>query len=370
MTPGDEELRPPATVHRGGADGWVDCACGNRHWGLVGAAGVLVWRAVPSDGPGDGPGEGPDAPRIEVVLQHRAWWSHHGGTWGLPGGALDVGEDPISGALREAREEVGVGAREVTVRASRALRHEDWSYTTVLAEARRGVTPRVCDPESLAVEWVDVRRIDAALAAGEDPAPDPRPPGATPEERLAAGRRRRDDLTGRFVLLPAFARTWPELRRMLRRLVLVVDAANTVGARPDGWWKDRRGATERLAGDLVRVSANGLAASSVGLPGERWFPHVRLVTEGAAAGAHVPAGALGSRGRGTFGARSSTAAAVPPVEIRHAGGHGDDAIAAEAARQAADPLTTVVVVTSDRELRGRVQRAGASVAGPSLVLPT
>ena len=56
MTPGDEELRPPATVHRGGADGWVDCACGNRHWGLVGAAGVLVWRAVPSDGPGDGPG--------------------------------------------------------------------------------------------------------------------------------------------------------------------------------------------------------------------------------------------------------------------------------------------------------------------------
>ena len=341
----DAGLRPPPVVHRGGADGWVDCPCGSRHWGMSGAAGVLVWREARGGG-------------IEVVLQHRAWWSHHGGSWGLPGGALDLREDPVSGALREAREEVGIGARDVTVRAARTLRHDAWAYTTVLAEARRGATPRVCDPESLDVAWVDVRRVDAAIAAGDISGPDERP-GRRSADRLEATRRRREELTGRFVLLPALAQAWPELRRMLRRLVLVVDAANTVGSRPDGWWKDRRGATERLAGELVGVAARGLAGSAVGLPGERWFPHVRLVTEGAARGARVPSGGASS---------VSLAAALPPVEIREAGAHGDDAIVDEAARQAADPVTAVVVVTADRELRARVQRVGATTAGPRLVL--
>lgn len=359
----DAGLHAPAAVHRGGADGWVDCACGSRHWGLSGAAGVLVWRARRGDAAG-----GAGGPGIDVVLQHRAWWSHYGGTWGLPGGALDLNEDPVSGALREAHEEVGVGPRDVTVRAARSLRHPSWTYTTVLAEARAGATPRVCDPESLDVAWVDARRIDAAIAAGDVAGPDERP-NVRSADRLEATRARRDELTGRFVLLPAFAQAWPELRLMLRRLVLVVDAANTMGARPDGWWRDRRAGAERLAGELVGVSVTGLAGSAVGLPGERWYPHVRLVTEGAAAGARVPSGALGSRGAGTFAARSSTAAAAPPVEIRHAGGHGDDAIAAEAARAASDPVTAVVVVTSDRELRGRVTRAGAEVRGPRLVLP-
>src|SRR3712207_9520205 len=52
-------------------DGWVTCALGHRHWGRVGAAGLLVHRAG-ADGP-------------ELLLQHRAVWSHHGGTWGTPG---------------------------------------------------------------------------------------------------------------------------------------------------------------------------------------------------------------------------------------------------------------------------------------------
>jgi hypothetical protein len=30
----------------------------------------------------------------------------------------------------------------------------------------------------------------------------------------------------------------------------VVDAMNVIGSRPDGWWRDRRGAIERLVGRL------------------------------------------------------------------------------------------------------------------------
>ena len=42
---GPEEHRPPdGRVHRRSGDGWVDCSCGDEHWGLNGAAGLLVWR--------------------------------------------------------------------------------------------------------------------------------------------------------------------------------------------------------------------------------------------------------------------------------------------------------------------------------------
>ena len=75
-------------------DGWVTCALGHRHWGRVGAAGLLVHRAG-ADGP-------------ELLLQQRADWSHHGGTWGTPGGALHAGESPEHGALREVQEELGL----------------------------------------------------------------------------------------------------------------------------------------------------------------------------------------------------------------------------------------------------------------------
>ena len=86
---------------RGDGDGWVISDHGTHHWGRFGAAGLLV-RAPRSDNP------------PAVLLQHRAAWSHQGGTWGLPGGALDSHEDPRDAALREAAEEfnrqAGAGA--------------------------------------------------------------------------------------------------------------------------------------------------------------------------------------------------------------------------------------------------------------------
>jgi 8-oxo-dGTP diphosphatase len=75
---------------RGDGDGWVVSYRDTYHWGLHGAAGLLL-RAPWHDG------------TPAVLLQHRALWSHQGGTWGLPGGALDSHEAAEHAAVREAR---------------------------------------------------------------------------------------------------------------------------------------------------------------------------------------------------------------------------------------------------------------------------
>ena len=76
-------------------DGWVLCTkCQSRHWGLHGAAGLLLVRT--------------DLETPCVLLQLRAAWTHGGGTWALPGGALDSHEDSVTAAAREAHEEAGI----------------------------------------------------------------------------------------------------------------------------------------------------------------------------------------------------------------------------------------------------------------------
>ncbi len=290
------ERPPDLRLRRQPGDGWVTCACGQKHWGLYGAAGLLVWRAV----------EG----RHQVVLQHRAQWTHHGGTWGVPGGALTDTESAVDGAVREAVEEAGLIASAVRVRADRVLEHPDWSYTTVVAEAVGPWEPTVTDPESHEVRWID-------LAALDDDHP----------------------------LLPAFRDALPELRTMLRRLVVVVDAANVVGSRPDGWWRDRHGATVRLRDHLSALARQGLPAAALDLPGRAWYPEFVLVTEGAAREVDP----------------------VDRVTVVGAEGSGDDAIvsAVAARRGAAD--TILRVATADRELSSRVAELGVGTVSPRLV---
>jgi len=156
---------PGPTRHPG--DGWVQCRCGHRHWGLHGAAGLLLARRA-ADGALDA-----------VVLQHRALWSDQGGTWGVPGGALGPDESAEQGALRESAEEAGIPPAAVQVRGSVVLDHGSWSYTTVLAEALTAFEPTATDSESLEVRWVGV-----------------------------------DDVAG-LPLLPAFGDAWPRLRALL-----------------------------------------------------------------------------------------------------------------------------------------------------------
>jgi 8-oxo-dGTP pyrophosphatase MutT (NUDIX family) len=129
-------------------DGWTTCALGHRHWGRAGAAGLLLHR------------DGADGP--EVLLQHRAAWSHHGGTWGTPGGALHQGEPAAAGALREVREELGLGPADVVLGASSVDDHGGWSYTTVLARPARRieVADLRLDGESSGAAWVALAELD------------------------------------------------------------------------------------------------------------------------------------------------------------------------------------------------------------------
>jgi 8-oxo-dGTP diphosphatase len=130
--------------------------CGDhRHWGLHGAAGLfLVRRESAVDG----------VRRVtDVVLQHRAVWSHEGGTWGIPGGAVAPDESAEAGALREAGEEAGVDPAAVRILGEHLLDHGPWSYTTVVAEVAPGarVDPAATDAESIAVRWVPVEEVPA-----------------------------------------------------------------------------------------------------------------------------------------------------------------------------------------------------------------
>lgn len=125
--------------------------------------------------------------------------------------------------------------------------------------------------------------------------------------------------------------------------MLVVDAANVVGSVPDGWWRDRAGATVRLRDSLVAVASHGLEAA--GAPDElrRGPVDVVLVVEGAAHGV----------------------AAVPGVRVMSSPGSGDDTVV-----EVVDEHGTkrpCFVATADRELADRVRRLGAVVIGPRMV---
>jgi hypothetical protein len=118
--------------------------------------------------------------------------------------------------------------------------------------------------------------------------------------------------------------------------VLIVDGANVVGSRPDGWWRDRAGAARRLYEQL----------STTDLPQDE----VVLVLEGVARRGR-PAGRDGR------------------VHTVHAEGSGDDAIVEEVTRQVAvGDGRGVIVVTADRALRDRVETAGGSNRGPGWLL--
>ncbi|WP_344337251.1 NTP pyrophosphohydrolase [Kitasatospora putterlickiae] len=132
--------------------------------------------------------------------------------------------------------------------------------------------------------------------------------------------------------------------------LLVVDGANVVGSVPDGWWRDRRAAAERLRDALAAVGGRGLGGEGAGPPGwARTGPlEVVLVVEGAARGV----------------------AATPEVRVEAAPGSGDDLIVdLVAAALAASPGRNCLVVTADRGLRARVTVLGAAVAGPRAVRP-
>lgn len=192
---------------RGDGNGWVHCGQGHRHWGRYGAAGLLLYAVDPARG-------------AVVLLQHRADWTHNGGTWGIPGGAKDSHEDAPAAALREATEETAIDVTAVSVGEVSCDDHGFWSYETVLAHTPRPLRTAPND-ESNDLVWhriVDVGTLD---------------------------------------LHPGFARTWPRLAA--QPVVLHADAAS--GRAYDALSRVLRTATGRLVVVVDIVAGKATSAA-------------------------------------------------------------------------------------------------------------
>lgn len=260
------------------ADAWAEGPEG-RFWGLAGAAGLLAHD----------PDQG-------VLLQHRVSWSDQGDTWGIPGGALHMTEAPVPAAYREANEEAGVPTGAVQRRFTHHFDLGYWSYTTVGGNVVTPFEPIIGDAESEKLRWVSLEEVDG------------------------------------LPLHPGFGRMWLQLRdRLENPATLVVDAANVIGARPDGWWRDRRGAARRLLAGLASLADHGVPGTWFGLA-ETWtlWPDIVVVLEGAARGVRLDADGV--------------------LTVVDAPGEGDQTIAETAAKLAGE----VLVATSDRGLIARV----------------
>ena len=121
--------------------------------------------------------------------------------------------------------------------------------------------------------------------------------------------------------------------------VLLVDVANVVGSRPDGWWRDRAGASARLLDRLARLPGSVVE----GPEGEPLAATaVVAVVEGRARGVGEP----------------------PGLQLVRAAGSGDDALVGYAEDSDGGAL---LVVTADRGLRDRLP-GGTAVAGPGWLL--
>lgn len=117
-------------------------------------------------------------------------------------------------------------------------------------------------------------------------------------------------------------------------MVILIDAANVVGSRPNGWWRDRPGAARAFV-ERVRLSvASGRLAEPV-----------VVVLEGAARGG-VEAGLSDG------------------VTVLHASGSGDDTLLAVTA----DAAGQVRLVSADRALCRQAEDLGASVARPGWLI--
>jgi hypothetical protein len=116
--------------------------------------------------------------------------------------------------------------------------------------------------------------------------------------------------------------------------VLLVDAANVIGSRPTGWWRDRPGAARNFV-DRVRAAVDD---GRIAAP-------VVIVLEGAA--------------------RSGVAAGTTDgVTVVHATGSGDDTLL----EVAADAPGSVTLVSADRALCRQAEALGATLERPGWLL--
>lgn len=293
-------------------NGWVTCEQGHQHWGLFGAAGLLAYAPDPED-----------QAQTLVLLQHRARWSHQGGTWALPGGAIDSEETPAEAALREADEECMLDPKLVLPRGMYSEKHGGWAYHTIMAQAADPFRVYSDAYESDENVWLPAGHVD-----------------------------RRD-------LHPGFAACWPLLRESLVPLTVFVD----------GTGKPATAAAALLA-RLTGLTQAGMAALPAGLAATalaRWYPdYVLLLDDAAVANAGANAGVAPPEEPGPV-AKAARYSWHEPLVVRTADVR---VVAAEGHRRPGDALAELSrstpgrrLVVSERSLvRERAAAAGAAVA--------
>jgi hypothetical protein len=170
----------------------------------------------------------------------------------------------------------------------------------------------------------------APWSVGDTPSPWRRCPGWTPRNWRAPG------CASPRIRPPRWRGTQPCCAQFATRVrrpgnainqtgaVLLIDAANVVGSRPTGWWRDRAGAARTFVDQVRAAVISGRIAQPV-----------IVVLEGKARAGAEPRLAGG-------------------VTVQHALGSGDDMLV-DLARRASDEEVTLV--TADRELRRRASLA-------------
>lgn len=302
---------------QGDGDGWVRCALGHTHWGKFGAAGVMIRQ------------------NGQTVLQHRAPWTHEGGTWAVPGGARDSHEDAVTTALREADEEADIDPTWVRPLGAWITDHDGWAYSTIIAEPVGEMRLSSANPESLDMRWWE------------------------------------DELISEMALHSGFAQSWAVLAPLPSPMTIVVDAAAVLGAREDGGWTDGLVGSRQLRDalrDTVRLGISAHDPMAPATPLHLIFPRVVLVVQGdaAALALEIPLDEPGPKPafRPSFTIQGPRVAPwwERSVEVVAAPGRGTGSGGAEVLAQARLGLVAdehLVVVSADPQLQRQVGELGA-----------